>query len=154
MYTIGNHLFHPPKGAPLKRDNTHCKIGTLFVPFLRCRSSRITGFISSITFSHSRMFSWKSPGDSNFGVNSLAATCLLPHWDLSGGGSQHNNQQPPTIITNHQKLPTTIKQLQPKTFIYYHQPITTNNQQNQQPTKTNNQQKPTTNKNQKPPATT
>ena len=35
-YCHENHLFHPAKGAPQKRDDLHRKKGTLLVPFLRC----------------------------------------------------------------------------------------------------------------------
>ena len=48
-----------------------------FCPFLRCRSSREIGFISSITFRHSRMLSWKSPGDSNFDPHLLVTQNLV-----------------------------------------------------------------------------
>ena len=43
MYTIENHLFHPAKGAPQKRDDLHRKKGTLLVPFLRCPPSILMG---------------------------------------------------------------------------------------------------------------
>ena len=43
MYTIENHLFHPAKGAPQKRDDLHRKRGTLLVPFLRCPPSILMG---------------------------------------------------------------------------------------------------------------
>ena len=43
MYTIENHLFHPAKGAPQKRDDLHGKKGTLLVPFLRCPPSILMG---------------------------------------------------------------------------------------------------------------
>ena len=43
MYTIENHLFHPPKGAPQKRDDLPRKKGTLLVPFLRCPPSILMG---------------------------------------------------------------------------------------------------------------
>ena len=43
MYTIENHLFHPAKGAPQKRDDLPRKKGTLLVPFLRCPPSILMG---------------------------------------------------------------------------------------------------------------
>ena len=42
-YCHENHLFHPAKGAPQKRDDLHGKKGTLLVPFLRCPPSILMG---------------------------------------------------------------------------------------------------------------
>ena len=42
-YCHENHLFHPAKGAPQKRDNLHGKRGTLLVPLLRCPPSILMG---------------------------------------------------------------------------------------------------------------
>ena len=43
MYTIENHLFHPAKGAPQKRDDLPRKKGTLLVPVLPCPPSILMG---------------------------------------------------------------------------------------------------------------
>ena len=42
-YCHENHLFHPAKGAPQKRDVLHRKRGTLLVPLLRCPPSILMG---------------------------------------------------------------------------------------------------------------
>ena len=42
-YCHENHLFHPAKGAPQKRDDLHRKRGTLLVPLLRCPPSILMG---------------------------------------------------------------------------------------------------------------
>ena len=42
-YCHENHLFHPAKGAPQKRDDLPRKKGTLLVPFLRCPPSILMG---------------------------------------------------------------------------------------------------------------
>ena len=42
-YCHENHLFHPAKGAPQKRDDLPRKRGTLLVPLLRCPPSILMG---------------------------------------------------------------------------------------------------------------
>ena len=42
-YCHENHLFHPAKGAPQKRDDLPRKKGTLLVPLLRCPPSILMG---------------------------------------------------------------------------------------------------------------